>query len=53
MPPDEPAADADETPAAEAPDGPRSGLPDWAWGALLTVAIAAAVIVIGRATFVA
>jgi hypothetical protein len=45
MPPDESA----EQPVVAG----RTGLPDWAWATLLTVAIVAALIVIGRATFVA
>jgi hypothetical protein len=49
MPPDEPAEQPVEHPSGAA----RTGLPDWLWMTLLTVAILAALIVIGRGTFVA
>jgi hypothetical protein len=51
MPP-EAKVPADE-PAEQPVVAGRAGLPDWVWAPLMTVAILAALIVIGRATFVA
>jgi len=42
-----------EQPGEQPPVSGRAGLPDWVWVPLLTVAILAALIVIGRQTFVA
>ena len=53
MPPDEkPALTADADAGAES-ETDRAGLADWLWVPLLTAAILAALIVIGRDTFVA
>jgi hypothetical protein len=53
MPPEDPVAE----PAAEAIDEPpesdRTGLADWLWVPLLTAAILAVLVLIGRSTFVA
>jgi hypothetical protein len=49
MPPDPPSGPAPDGPAAAR----RRGLADWVWAPLLTAAIVAALILIGRATFVA
>ena len=56
MPPDEMAeipADPADPLDGETPESVRKGLADWLWVPLLTVAVAAAVVAIGRATFVA
>lgn len=53
MPPDGAGSETGDALADEAPETVRSGLPDWAWAPLLTVAILATLVVIGRATFVA
>jgi hypothetical protein len=56
MPPDEAAAAAEpeeDVLAGEVPETVRSGLPDWLWAMLLTGAILATLVVIGRSTFVA